>query len=129
MEVLNKSWVKMLIVHPFRSMVTLIAAFPSGTTAPANITVWSSKKNDRGRFNVYVGQTLLVCCSWKLSAVSARTPFDVLRHSPLSFHFRLYREPETSIRALLRRQAPSVYFTDRSEVHIPRSKYCMSSLS
>lgn len=43
------------------SMLTLMPAFyPAGTTALANVTVWSTKKNDRGRFNVYIGQTLLV---------------------------------------------------------------------
>lgn len=44
-------------------MVTLMPAIAPGTTAVANITVWSTKKNDRGRFNVYAGQTLLVCLS------------------------------------------------------------------
>lgn len=42
-------------------MVTLFPAIAPGTTAVANMTVWSTKKNDRGRFNVYAGQTLLVC--------------------------------------------------------------------
>lgn len=41
-------------------MVTLHPAVQPGATAIANITVWITKKNDRGRFNVYAGQTLLV---------------------------------------------------------------------
>ncbi|KAK9895258.1 hypothetical protein P389DRAFT_197320 [Cystobasidium minutum MCA 4210] len=41
------------------AMLTLLPAVAPGTTALANVTVWSTKKNDRGRFNVYSGQTLL----------------------------------------------------------------------
>lgn len=41
-------------------MVFLIAAFPADVTSIANVTVWSTKKSDRGRFSVSVGQTLLV---------------------------------------------------------------------
>lgn len=40
-------------------MVYMPDPFPPGTFT-ANVTVWSTKKNDRGQFNIYVGTTLLV---------------------------------------------------------------------
>lgn len=40
--------------------VQLYDPFPAGQTHLANVTVWSSKKNDRGKFSVYIGTTLLV---------------------------------------------------------------------
>lgn len=41
-------------------MVYMPDPFPPGAFT-ANVTVWSTKKHDRGQFNVYVGTTLLVC--------------------------------------------------------------------
>lgn len=40
------------------SLIYMPDPFPPGTFT-ANVTVWSTKKNDRGQFNVYVGTTLL----------------------------------------------------------------------
>lgn len=41
-------------------MVILPDPFPAGTTVYADVTVWSTSKNDRGKFNIYIGETLIV---------------------------------------------------------------------
>jgi hypothetical protein len=42
------------------SMIILPDPFPAGEYVTADVTVWSTKKYDRGQFNVYVGHTLIV---------------------------------------------------------------------
>lgn len=41
-------------------MVKTPNPFPAGEIRTADFTIWSTKKHDRGQFNVYVGTKLLV---------------------------------------------------------------------
>lgn len=41
-------------------MVTIPTPFSAGATYRVDITIWSTKKRDRGEFNVYLGSRLLV---------------------------------------------------------------------
>lgn len=71
-QILNSVYASVSCYCP-RSMVYMPDPFPPGTFT-ANVTVWSTKKNDRGQFNVYVGTTLLVRpFSWYETAINLYT--------------------------------------------------------
>lgn len=63
-------------------MVKTPNPFPAGSTYTANFTIWSTKKHDRGQFNVYVGTTLLVSYSIPLCTFSM---FLTYLHPRVSF--------------------------------------------
>ena len=67
-------------------MVKLPNPLPAGSTHTTNVTVWSTRKKDRGQFNIYVGTTLLV--SSYLYYLYLLLPLDLILTLVLSLHLQ-----------------------------------------